>query len=293
MRPVRLALLLLLGACQASAPRPTARTTQFDDLLALPASAPDARIAYGADPQQFGELRLPAGAGPFPLVVLVHGGCWRAAFDRTHDAPAATALTRAGIATWLVEYRRVGGPGGGWPGTMDDVDHAVAYVARLAERYPIDRARVVLAGHSAGGQLVLHTAAVRAGSRVAPADPLTLRAVVSLAGITDLRAYASPSGCGSAVVPLVGGSATEVPERYSVSSPIERPLVGAPVRLVHGDADPIVPPDQSRHFADVARARGADVVLTVVPGAGHFDLVDPTSDAWPMVLDVIRRAAQP
>jgi dipeptidyl aminopeptidase/acylaminoacyl peptidase len=140
---------------------------------------------------------------------------------------------------------------------------------------------------------VLHTAAVRAGSRVAPADSLTLRAVVSLAGITDLRAYASPSGCGSAVVPLVGGSATEVPERYSVSSPIERPLVGAPVRLVHGDADPIVPPDQSRHFADVARARGADVVLTVVPGAGHFDLVDPTSDAWPMVLDVIRRAAQP
>jgi pimeloyl-ACP methyl ester carboxylesterase len=117
--------------------------------------------------------------------------------------------------------------------------------------------------------------------------------VVSLAGITDLRGYASPSGCGSAVVPLVGGAATDVPQRYAATSPIEQGRIGIPLRLVHGGSDAIVPVAAARAFAEAARARGDEVTLSVVPDAGHFDLVDPTSAAWRVVLQAIRGAVFP
>ena len=287
-RPLAAGLMLLAG-CSRHASTPAAHPTEFAALLALPSSPPTARLAYGAGPQQFGELRLPAGEGPFPLVVLVHGGCWRSAFDLAHDAPLASALARAGLATWLIEYRRVGDAGGGWPGTFADVHDAVAYVAWLARHYPLDSTRVVLVGHSAGGELALHEGAARAATPDAP----RVRAVVSLAGITDLRGYAAPTGCGSAVVPLMGGTADAVPDRYRAASPMDQPAAGLPVRLVHGAADPIVPLAQSQRYVAAAQARGGDASLTVVPAAGHFDLVDPTSAAWPTVRDVIRRASAP
>jgi acetyl esterase/lipase len=288
-----LAVSLVAGCRHADVPGPT-HMTEFAALLAMPVSPADVRESYGSSPLAYGELRMPAGPGPFPLVVLVHGGCWRSAFDLPHDVPAATALTRAGLATWLIEYRRVGDTGGGWPGTFDDVEQAVAHVARLAERYPIDRSRIVLAGHSAGGQLALHVANRRAHAPgVAAAESLTIRTVVSLAGITDLRGYSSPSGCGSAVVPLVGGAATDVPQRYAATSPIEQGRIGIPLRLVHGGSDAIVPVAAARAFAEAARARGDEVTLSVVPDAGHFDLVDPTSAAWRVVLQAIRGAVFP
>ena len=287
MRTRLLALSLLLATCRtAEPPRPPEPPahTPFGVLLTLPSDPADERTAYGAAAQQFGELRLPAGAGPFPLVVLVHGGCWRSAFDLVHAAPAASALTRAGFATWLIEYRRIGDPGGAWPGTFDDVERALDFVPRLAERHPVDRSRVVLVGHSAGGQLVLFAAGRRARSR----DATGIRGVVSLAGITDLRAYASSSGCGSAVAPLLGSPPDSVAARRAVVSPMERGAVGVPLHLVHGDGDPIVPVAQSRAYADSARARGDAVTLSIVPGVGHFDLVDPRSRAWPVVVGAIR-----
>lgn len=293
-RVARLFALLVLSGCRsAEPPRPSpAREpvthTRYADLLAPPAAPADARIGYGDAPQQYGELRLPAGAGPHPVVVLVHGGCWRSAFDLRYAAPAAAALSRAGYATWLIEYRRIG-DAGGWRGTFDDADAAVAFVARLAERHPVDPSRVVLAGHSAGGQLALYVAGRRRWQR----EGITVRGVVSLAGITDLAAYAAPSGCGSAVAPLLGEPADSAAARRALVSPIERGAVGVPVTMIHGADDPTVPPSQSRAFADAARAWGDTVTLRVVAGAGHFDVIDPTSPAWTEVLDAVARALGP
>jgi len=141
-----------------------------EDILTLPAPPADARIAYGPDPLQFGDLRLPTAAsgggdGPFPLVVLIHGGYWRNRYDLAYFGHAAAALTATGFATWNIEYRRVGDAGGGWPGTLLDVAAATDYARTLAATQPIDLDRVVALGHSAGGQLAAWLAARR---RLAP-----------------------------------------------------------------------------------------------------------------------------
>ena len=306
-----LGLLVVAGACAApvgtgtSAPTTPAGKTMisFSDLISTAAPPADHREAYGADPLQFGELRLPRRADSHaPVVVLIHGGCWRSAYDLTHAAPAAAALADAGYAVWVPEYRRVGDDGGGWPGTFDDIANAVDHVRALAVRYPsLDTARVVLGGHSAGGQLALWAASRRdgdaplAGSTV-PAPPaqhaLRVVGVVSLAGITDLAEYGSASGsCNSAVAPLLGGTVAEVPDRYRAVSPIERLPIGVPVRVVHGASDPIVPLAQSRALVAKSHDRGAVVTLVEVPGAGHFDVVAPQSTAWPAVLDAVRALA--
>lgn len=299
---------VVLAACAAATPNrgesaPATKTMiPYAELLATPAPPADHREAYGAGPLQFGELRLPRNRSHVPIVVFIHGGCWRAAYDLAHAGSAAAALVNAGYAVWVPEYRRVGDDGGGWPGTFEDVGRAVDYVRELARRYPaIDTARVVLAGHSAGGQLALWAASRKAGERLAapgansvdPADtsPLRVAGVVSLAGITDLAAYASPTGCGSAVGPLLGGTAGQVPDRYRAVSPIDRVPLGIPVRLVHGASDPIVPLSQSRVLADRMKAAGEHVVITEVAGAGHFDLVAPQSAAWAAVMGAVQALA--
>lgn len=248
------------------------------------------RIPYGTDPLQFGELRLPEGSGPAPVVVLVHGGCWQNAYTLSHLAGAAEALRRAGFAVWAIEYRRLGDPGGGWPGTFQDVARGVDHLRTLAAIVPrLDTARVVLTGHSAGGQLALWAASRRPGDPLGGASPLRAAGVVSLAGITDLRTYgAAPGGCNSAVHPLLGGTPAEHPDRYAAVSPVERVPLGVPVRIVHGAQDPIVPVAQSRALLDRMRAAGESAELTVVEGAGHFDVVAPQADAWAAVLRAIR-----
>ena len=247
-------------------------------------------MAYGALPLQFGELRLPAGSGRVPVVVFIHGGCWRAQYDLAHVAAAAAALAADGYATWTIEYRRLGDAGGGWPGTFDDVAVAVDYVRTLAAQFPrLDTTRVVLMGHSAGGQLALwaasRTGADASGPLHAHGAPLGVAGVVSLAGISDLAAFgASSSGCNGAVTPLMGGDPTAVPDRYRAVSPVERVPLRVPVRLVQGDADAIVPIAQSREFDERNRAAGGSSEVLVVAGAGHFDLVAPSSEAWATVL---------
>jgi acetyl esterase/lipase len=150
------------------------------------------RVEYGPDPNQFGELRIPAGRGPHPVVVLIHGGCFKAAYASLRDlAPMGDALKAQGIATWNVEYRRLGQPGGGWPGTHQDVGRAVDQLRALAETYRLDLNRVVIVGHSAGGHLAMWAASrsrIPTSSALYANDPLKVRGVVDLAGPVDLSA---------------------------------------------------------------------------------------------------------
>jgi len=263
---------------------------QYSDLAATTAPPADHRIAYGALPLQFGELRLPPGSERVPIVVFIHGGCWRAQYDLAHVAAASAALAADGYAIWIIEYRRLGDAGGGWPGTFDDVALAVDHVRTLAAKFPrLDTTRVVLMGHSAGGQLALwaasRTAADASGPLRASGAPLPVTGVVSLAGITDLATFgAGSSGCNGAVTPLMDGEPTAVPDRYRAVSPVERVPLRVRVRLVHGDADAIVPLAQSRNFDEGNRAAGGMSEVFVVAGAGHFELVAPSSEAWATVL---------
>jgi acetyl esterase/lipase len=284
------ALAATLGACGGT----RSNMITFDEIAAEHAAPADHRIAYGDGPLHFGELRLPEGSGAAPVVVLIHGGCWQNAYDLAHNAPAAEALARAGFAVWTVEYRRLGDEGGGWPGTFADVAAAVDHVRALAGRFPrLDTARVVLMGHSAGGHLALWAASRHPGDDPGGPDPLRPAGVVSLAGITDLRAYAQGTGdCNASVHPLLGGPPSGVPGRYAAASPVERVPLGVAVRLVHGDRDPIVPLAQPRALLERMRAAGEDAALAVVEGTGHFDVIAPRSRAWPAVVDAARALAR-
>ncbi|MFN8224302.1 MAG: alpha/beta fold hydrolase [Gaiellales bacterium] len=250
--------------------------------MSLPAAP---AIRYGDHPDQVANLHLPAiGGGAWPCVVLIHGGFWRERWDRTLMTALARDLAARGLAAWNIEYRRVGQPGGGWPGTLADVAAAVDHLATLEE---IDAARVATCGHSAGGQLALWAAgrrllppgAVGAAPRIVP------RAAVSQAGVADLEAGAVAGLGAGAVQELLGGEPAELRERYAVASPAALLPLGVPQLLVHGDADDIVPPAQSENYADIATAAGDDVTVRVLAGVDHFAVVEPGAPAWRLAAD--------
>ncbi len=279
-------------------PAPERTGIEYDELISGPTPAPANRIMYGPDSLQFGDLRFPPGRGRVPIVVLVHGGCWRAAFDVAHIGHAADAITRAGFATLTIEYRRVGDTGGGWPGTFADVAQGLDFTRELARRFSrLDTGRVVLVGHSAGGQLALWLASRKAGEQIDGAQiakaPIGVSGVVSLAGITDLRTYGSGIGpCNMAVAELMGGTPNEFPMRYSAVNPVERIPVTVPLRLIHGTADPIVPLSQSQSMLESVRASGGNARLSAIAEAGHFDLIAPASRAWRDVIGAVRVLAK-
>lgn len=251
--------------------------------------APPARqIAYGDHPDQVGNLHVPPGEGPWPTVVLIHGGFWKWGWDRTLMTPLARDLAARGFAAWNIEYRRVGQEGGGWPGTLEDVAAAADAVAELDG---VDATRVVTIGHSAGGHLAVWLAARHRLSAGAPgAGPrLRPRAAVSQAGVVDLARGAADRLGGGACAALLGGSPAEVPERYAVASPAALLPLGVPQVLIHGSRDDIVPPDQSRTYARAAAAAGDEIELVEIPGADHFDLVEAEHPAWAAVLERLPR----
>jgi acetyl esterase/lipase len=279
-----LAFLVLLAMNDPA----SAQTTMTSrDLLALPQPAADETLAYGPQPPQKAELRVPRSAGPHPVVVLVHGGCWEAPWGFDHVRSLAAALTREGYATWSLEYRRLGDPGGGWPGTLEDVALGADHLRSIAAAHHLDLDRVVAVGHSAGGQLALWLAGRGRGGERKADSPLRLRGVVALAGITDLAKGAAGRVCGDAIPRLLGGDPATVPDRVASVSPVRRLPLGLPQRLVCGARDGIVPIDQAREYEAAARATGDDVTVTVVEGAGHFELVNPASVAWPAVRDAV------
>jgi acetyl esterase/lipase len=251
--------------------------------MSLHAPPPDARIPYGPEAAQFADLRVPDGLGPHPVVVVLHGGWWRAENDLEHLGPACAALTAQGAATWNVEYRSVGHPGGTWPTPLADAVVAVRRLAALAEPR-LDLRRVLVLGFSAGGQLALRLA----GALATGAADVTVCGAVSLAGVLDLRAAADANLGSGAVAALLGGLPAEVPGRYVDASPLEQPHLPVRQVIVHGSADASIPVAMSAAYAAVARARGDSVDLRVVGGASHFDPIDPTSAAWAVVASAVR-----
>jgi acetyl esterase/lipase len=243
-----------------------------DSILTLPPPPADARLAYGTDPNQFGELRLPKDKGPFPVVMNIHGGFWRSQYDLAHAGHLCAALTAKGAATWNVEYRRVGNPGGGWPGTFEDIGSACRFIPQIAKKYNLDATRTVVMGHSAGGQLALC---------LAGHEPSIKRAI-SLAGVVDLQQAWEQHLSNNAVVELLGGKPSDVPEHYHEADPM-RLTVKATQWLIHGSADDVVPASFSRSYAEQKKSRGEDVHYLEISTAGHFDLIDPRSGAWPKV----------
>ncbi|MEO3776812.1 alpha/beta hydrolase [Micromonospora sp. B11E3] len=252
-------------------------------VLSRPAPPPDATVAYGGHPDQIADLRLPAGDGPArPLVVVVHGGFWRAEYDRTHTGPLAAALAALGHPVAQLEYRRTGQPGGGWPGTLTDVLTGVAALPELAAPVLGDRmppGPPLLVGHSAGGHLALYAAA---------SAPDTVGGVLALAPVADLaEAYRLDLDSG-AVAALLGGGPEDHPERYAAADPRSLVNRSTPTVIVHGLLDRQVPVALSRAYAEAARAAGSPTRLVELPECEHFGLIDPESAAWPTVVDAVR-----
>jgi acetyl esterase/lipase len=271
----------------------TGRVMTAEDLLALPHRAPDQRLAYGEDSSEYGELRLPVGAGPFPVVVLLHGGCWREFSGVASIGPIADALKADGIASWSVEYRRLHQPGGGWPGTYLDVGRAVDHLRALAGPYHLDLARVVVVGHSAGGHLAMWAAArprLPAASPLYRANPLPIRGVVDLSGTPDMTGDMPglPSACGEDVVQsMLGGTPQTVPERYAQASAITMLPLGIPQALIWGARDDQVPLALAEQYTRAAQQAGDRVRLVVDSSAGHFETASPRSPLWPAVRSAI------
>jgi acetyl esterase/lipase len=264
--------------------------TPPDDVLTRPAPPPDHVIRYGTGPQHVADVRLPGTTSrPAPLVIFLHGGFWRAAYDRSHTGPLATALAAAGYALCVPEFRRTGQPGGGWPGTFDDVaaavDRSPALVRAVAGPRVIADEPALLAGHSAGGHLALWAAGRRLlGAESGWYADTRARGVVALAGVSGLAdCYDQGLGHGAAAA-LMGGGPARFPQRYRAADPAALLPLGCPVRLVHGLLDDAVPPAMSRGYAALGRTSGDDTRLVELPGASHFDVIDPLSPAWPQVM---------
>jgi len=237
------------------------------------------RVAYGEDPSQYGELTLPAGDA-HGVVVVIHGGFWKPQYGLELGRPLAADLASRGWAAWNVEYRRVGN-GGGAPATLDDVAGAVD---RLADLH-LDLSTVVTLGHSAGGHLATWAAA--RGRYDAWAGRVRVSAVVSLAGVLDLRAAHEQGLGGGAVAAFLGHPPSDADARYD---PVRQAPLDVPVWCVHGSDDDTVPVSQSRDYVATARAAGAEAALVEVPG-GHFVVIDPGSAAWARTLEILDNLA--
>ncbi|WP_375396830.1 alpha/beta hydrolase family protein [uncultured Sphingomonas sp.] len=287
IRLIMIAMLALAGmmsAASKTAKSPTAKPLTWSDLLVRPRPVPQATLSYGDDPYQKVDLWLPAGDGPFPVVVMVHGGCWTTRIaDRTLMNWVADDLRKAGYAVWNIDYRGVDRPGGGYPGTFADTAAAADLLVAKAAEYRLDTKRIVAIGHSAGGHLALWLAARPRLPRVSPlwrATPLPIARVISLGGLPDLEATAaSPdNGCGTEVVGKLVGSGR--PDPYADTSLPRLLPIGVPTDLVNGRQDRIIPYRLATGYIAKARAKGDAVTLHTVPATGHVDLVAPETAAW-------------
>ncbi|HET9696864.1 MAG TPA: alpha/beta hydrolase [Terriglobales bacterium] len=250
----------------------------MQDILELEPPKADGRVKYGPDPLNFADVRWPSTKKPWPMVMNIHGGFWRAAYDLTHAGHLCAALTKAGMATFNIEYRRVGDPGGSWPGTFEDIRNAYAYLQQNASSMGCDPAKIAVMGHSAGG----HLAVCLAGHEQ------TATRVVSLAGVLDLRKAYELHLSSNAVVEFLGGTPEQMPDHYKEASPFELPVQAKQV-VIAGSKDNVVPPDFSSRYAAEKKKRGETVEFVDIQDAGHFDVIDPRTKVFQIVLEQTRR----
>ncbi|MFZ0481014.1 MAG: alpha/beta hydrolase [Terriglobales bacterium] len=261
------------------------------DILTLSPPSADARIRYGSDPNQFFDLRLPSpnhmpnhkSERPHSLVINIHGGFWRSRYSLDHAGHLCAALTGKGLATANVEYRRVGNEGGGWPGTFADIRMAYNVLVHNEQQHNFDSKKILVMGHSAGGQLALCLAAHERG----------VERVISLAGVVDLERAYQLHLSNDAVSEFLRGAPAEVPDHYREADPMQLSIPHVRQVLIHGSVDDVVPPDFGRDYVAAKQKRTGkqkeDVQLIEIAGAGHFDLIDPRSAAWKTVEQTVFR----
>jgi acetyl esterase/lipase len=226
-------------------------------------------------------VRLPRTKGPHSALLNIHGGYWRAKYDLAHAGHLCEALRAAGVATFNTEYRRVGNAGGGWPGTFEDIRSAYRFVQQEHSRFHLDLDRLVVMGHSAGGQLALCLAA----------HETSLRRAISLAGVVDLKKAFALHLSQDAVAEFLGGKPDAVPgKHYREADPMQLSIPQARQWLLHGREDDTVPPEFSRDYVTQKKKTGESVQLLEIPRAGHFDLIDPASEAFKQVTSTVLTA---
>ncbi len=289
MRALVAALALMLGSAAVATPM---RYADFQKLEQPPAPGPI--LAYGTDPLQHVELWKPAGKGPFPVVLMLHGGCWQTSVAKADIMHLLAAdLVRRGIAVWNVEYRGVDVPGGGYPGTFADVAAAADMLGREGPKLALDTRHVVAVGHSAGGHFAFWLAGRHRIARTSvlwSAHPLPIAGVLSQGGLPDLPLAKSDAAeaCGADTVDrLVGPPTVAHPDPYADTSADRLLPNGVRQALVSGAADPIAPPRFAEAWVAKARAAGDRVTSVVVPDQGHFELITPGTAAWTEELRLI------
>ena len=235
-------------------------------------------LPYGRSVDQQGDLHLPS-SPKAPVVCLLHGGFWLMPYGRDQMDAIAHDLVAHGFAVWNLEYRRLGAPGGGRPGTLDDVFAGIDHLARLpAFGFDIDLDRVAVAGHSAGGHLALW-AAGRSRSGPSTSTGVRLRAAAGMAPVSDLaEAYARRVG-GEVVAEFLGGAPDLHPDRLRAASPFQMLPLGVPQLILHGASDSAVPIELSRRYVQAAKAAGDEIELIELKGVGHMEFLDPGSEA--------------
>lgn len=313
-----LALVVASFATELSAQQPeTAAPMSWAQFRQLDRVAADHRVQWGTEADQFGELYLPAAlsptaapsppsaiaSAPYPVAIVVHGGCWLSIADVSYMSRFARRISEAGWAVWVPEFRRSDMPGGQWPGMMTDLASATDALRGLAADFALDLDRVVTLGHSSGGHLALWLAArpqlsdpdaPETAAQLRGANPVRPKAVVGLAAITDLDDYEARAGggCGPDAVPTMlsagasSASATPLEVRRRLSQPGLHLPADLPVRLITGEQDAIVPVAHNEVFA---AGQGAAVEVVAVPDAGHFEVVAP----WSLPFELVWAAIEP
>jgi acetyl esterase/lipase len=256
----------------------------------LPVTKPTLVERYGAEHLQFGELRLPNGPGPFPVAVIIHGGCWTKGFATLRNtAPIASALANKGLATWNIEYRQVGDIGGGWPGSFSDWGAAVDHLRRLSERFPLDLKRISVVGHSAGAHAALWIAArerLTAKDELGVANPLGVESVFAIDGPADLEAFVGFDAkiCGRSVIaPFMGGTPAERPDRYAQGSPARMLPFSARQFLI---STVVLRPSEALDYAKKAASSGNRIQVLHID-TGHFEVIAPGRVEWASIEGLI------
>ena len=297
-----------MPADPAAPPPPSAAEAEEVSAFGHAPVPADATVRYGDQERQLVDFYRPRASRdgdprPAPLVAVLHGGAWRARFDRQHATPFADFLARRGFAVANVEYRRGGDterpgttpPAGRWPDTFEDVAAALDALPDLvrAALPGADPRRTVLTGHSAGGHLALWAAArhvLPAGSPWRTPGPAPLRGVVALAPIADFAVAEQLDVCENASLQLLGGS-EHFEERRPYADPVLLLPTGIATTVVQGRADLVVPPPVAESYADAAARAGELVGLTLLADVGHFPLIDPAADACAVVAEEIAQLA--